>query len=283
MTKFFKSLAFIVLATGICSAQDKMPYKIFTSGGKPSDYSKMIAAAAKYDVILFGEEHNNSIVHWLELELAKDLAEKRAITIGLEMIETDNQQQLDQYLNGEVAQKQFDTIARLWPNYKTDYKPIVDYAKNAGIKVVATNVPRRYASMVYKGGFEALTQLDSADFKWIAPLPVNYDPTLPGYKKIVEEMGGHGGENLPKAQALKDATMAHSILQNLSNSLFIHYNGTYHSDNFEGIFWYLKNARPKLKVMTIATVSQKDLTLSKKDHHKADFIIVTDEDVTKTY
>ena len=205
--------------------------------------------------------------------------------MGAEMLESDNQLQLNQYLAGAITQEQLDSTARLWPNYKTDYKPLVDFAKANKIPFIATNVPRRYASKVYKGGFETLESLTIEEKKMMAPLPIAYDKSLPGYVKMVEEMGGHGGENLPKAQAIKDATMAWFISQNLlKDSVFLHYNGTYHSDNYDGIYWYLKRYNSNLKILTIATVSQAAIAkLEKGNHNKADFIIVTDEDITKTY
>lgn len=82
--------------------------------------------------------------------------------------------------------------------------------------------------MVFREGFEALNSLPSNEKKWIAPLPIPYDSTLPGYVKMIEMMGGHGGENLPKAQALKDATMAHNILEN-------HIQGHFSSITMEAI------------------------------------------------
>jgi uncharacterized iron-regulated protein len=102
---------------------------------------------------------------------------------------------------------------------------------------------------------------------------------------MLEMMGGHGGVNLPKAQAIKDATMAHFILKNRQpNELIIHYNGAYHSDNYEGILWYLQRKEPNLKYVTITTVSQKDNSkLDKENLHKADFIICVDDDMTTTY
>ena len=99
--------------------------------------------------------------------------------------------------------------------------------------------------------------------------------------------GGHGGtnENLPKSQAIKDATMAHFILQNWSSGkLFIHFNGSYHSDNFEGIVWYLKNSNPELKIKTITAEYQDDLdSLNEETAGTADYIIVVPENMTKTY
>ena len=102
---------------------------------------------------------------------------------------------------------------------------------------------------------------------------------------MLEMQGGKAGDKMPKAQAIKDATMANSIIKNLQpNSVFIHYNGTYHSDNFEGINWYLKQYNSNIQIITIATVEQKDITkLEKENFNKANFILVIDEDVTKTY
>jgi hypothetical protein len=79
--------------------------------------------------------------------------------------------------------------------------------------------------------------------------------------------------------------MAHFILQYYKpGSKFIHYNGAYHSENYEGIVWYLNKSRPDLHVATITTVSQKELKpLLAENKKKADFIICVDEDMTKTY
>ena len=100
------------------------------------------------------------------------------------------------------------------------------------------------------------------------------------------EMGhGHGGENLPKAQAIKDATMAHFILENYKKDhVFIHFNGRYHSDNFEGIVWYLQKQRPDLKLITLSTVELPNVnTLPKENEEVADYILIVDEDVTQSY
>ena len=139
--------------------------------------------------------------------------------------------------------------------------------------------------MVSKGGFAEVDQISAKEKTWIAPLPIAYNAELPGYKNMLAMMPGHGGENLPKAQAIKDATMAYFILQYYNpGSLFIHYNGSYHSENYEGIVWYLKNSKPELSIETITTVSQKDIQqLLKENKYKADFIICVDEDMTTTY
>ena len=266
-------------------AQDKKVYQMFDKKGKKSSYEKVLKASEKTDVVLFGEIHDNSLVHWLQLEFTKDLAQRKPLVLGAEMLEADNQKQLDQYLKGEINQKQLDSSARLWKNYKTDYKPLVDFAKDKKINFIATNVPRRYASLVFKKDLVALDSLSALEKSWIAPLPIEFDINLPGYKGMMSMQGGHAGEKMPKAQAIKDATMAYFINKNRKeNSVFIHYNGTYHSDNYEGINWYLKKLDADIQIVTIAMVEQKDITKLEAEHYnKADFILVIDEDVTKTY
>lgn len=278
------SLLFLLFTTLIFS-QNKPAYKLYNENGGKVSYKKMINKMKKADVVLFGEHHNNPIVHWLQYETTVDLNKSRKLTLGAEIFEADNQQELNDYLSGKITQKVFDTVARLWKNYPTDYKPLVDFAKKNKIKFIATNIPRSFASNVYKGGFESLDSLTLEEKSWSAPLPIKYDANLPGYVKMMKMMGGHGGDNLPKAQAIKDATMAYFIIKNRENDkLFIHYNGSYHSDDFEAIFWYLKQEDPNLKIVTVSVVESKNVKkFDKEKKGKADFIIVVPETMTKTY
>jgi len=279
-------LLFLFTFIAVCMyAQQKPAYVLYNAQGKQISYNKMIRQLAKKDIVLFGEFHNNAIAHWLELAVAKDLGESRNLVFGAEMFEADNQQALNDYLEGKITAKGLDSAARLWSNYKTDYAPIVNFAKERKYPFIATNIPRRYASLVSKKGFEALDTLPAQDKKWMAPLPMDYDANLPGYVKMIEMMGGHGGPNMPKAQASKDATMAYFILQHFKpGSVFIHYNGAFHSENYDGINWYLKKQRPELKYATITTVSQKNIkSLLAENKGKADYIICVDADMTNTY
>jgi uncharacterized iron-regulated protein len=271
--------------TIILVAQSKPAYVLYNAKGKKVAYKKMIKQLAEKDVVLFGEFHNNPISHWLELTVAKDLAEKKAIIFGAEMFEADNQQALNDYLAGRITAKGLDSAARLWSNYKTDYAPLVNFAKEKNIPFIATNIPRKYAALVSKKGFEALDTIPALAKTWMAPLPMDYDSTLPGYVNMMKMMSGHGSSNMPKAQATKDATMAYFMLQNLKPGiLFLHFNGAYHSESYDGINWYLKHKRPELKIGTITTISQKSLkTLLAENKGKADFIICVDEDMTSTY
>jgi uncharacterized iron-regulated protein len=285
MKKFILSIVVIFFYCQINLAQTPKAYRIYDAEGKKSKLKKMFKAASDADIILFGELHNNPIAHWLQYELTARLGESSEMVLAAEMFEADNQEAVDLYLSGDIDDKGLDTMARLWSNYNTDYAQLLNYAKEKEFPFIASNIPRRYASMVFRNGFEILDSLESYEKAWIAPLPIAYDPDLPGYKNMLEMMPGHGGENLPKAQAIKDATMAYFILENYQEGKkLIHYNGSYHSDFYEGILWYLKRKAPAFNYMTISTVVQEDVAELEEDYiGKADFIIVVDENVTTSY
>lgn len=266
-------------------AQHKKAYQLFDKNGKKVSFEKVVKKAKESDVVLFGEFHDNPIAHWLQLALVKELQPQVNLILGAEMLERNDQEVVNQYLKGSATEKALDTLARLWTNYKTDYKPLVDFAKEHQLPFIATNVPRKYARLVNKKGLKALDTLPEAEKRWIAPLPIVFDENLSQYKKMTESLPNHKGkENIIKAQAVKDATMADAIAKNRKpNSVFVHFNGTYHSDFYEGIYWFLKREEPKLKVITIATTEQVDLSkLAKEAYGQADFILVVDEDMTKT-
>jgi uncharacterized iron-regulated protein len=266
---------------------DKNAYMIFDAKGKECHYAKMLEEAKDADVVLFGEQHDNPINHWLEQELTKDLFEAKndKLVLGAEMFEADDQIVVNEYLSGSITEKTFKDECKLWTNFPTDYKPLLDFAKKNKIPFIATNVPRRYANMVYTKGLEKLDSIEPEAKRWIAPLPIAYDKTLKCYQDIFNAAKGHGGENLPKSQAIKDATMAHFILKNLSaGQTFIHYNGSYHSDNHTAIVWYLRQARPGIRIVTIGSTEQDSVdNLMIENKELGDFILVTPASMSKSY
>jgi len=281
---FFSITFFIALA------QDKPAYIIYNSDGQKVNYTQMLETALKNDIVLFGELHNNTISHWLQLELTHDIFNslKSNLVLGAEMFEADNQLIINEYLSKRINYRNFKAEARLWNNFETDYKPLLDFALKNNLKFIATNIPRRYASIVNNEGFEGLSTLSAEAKNWIAPLPVKYDASLPGYQKMLK-MGGmqskETNENFPKAQAIKDATMAHFIMSNFNKGqIFLHFHGAFHSDFYDGIYWYLKQTKPNIKIMTISTVEQNDINTLDNEYIKAaDFIICVPEKMTKTY
>jgi uncharacterized iron-regulated protein len=282
-------LILLVVISSVAMRNDKPAYKVFSEKGKTSSYSDMLDEAKGADIVFFGELHNNPICHWLEHELTADLYKEKGhnLILGAEMFETDNQIIVNEYLAGLIKDKNFETEARLWPNYKTDYKPLLSFARDSSLKFIATNIPRRYASLVNSGGFEALQKVSKDAMPLFAPLPMVYDSNLACYKEITKSMGdspSHASMNIAKAQASKDATMAYFILANYQKGkTFLHFNGSYHSDHFEGIVWYLKQMNPALKIVTISSTEQENMDdLDKESEGLANFILVVPESMTKT-
>jgi len=162
----------------------------------------------------------------------------------------------------------------------------VEFAKTNGLAFIASNVPRRYASLVHKRGFEVLDSLSDDARSFLPPLPILYDPEVQCYKEMMdmEGMQGHVNENFPKAQALKDATMAYYTMQAWeAGKLIIHFNGSYHSNNFEGIIWHILHDHPDLKILTINNVLQDDIgTLDEKNLNTASYVLCVPSSMTRT-
>ena len=281
--------AFLFLFVNLAVSQSA--YKLYSKEGKEVDIEKMVKSLAKSDVVLFGELHNNPICHWMQLSVTESIFEKNGnLTLGAEMFESDGQLLINEYFEGKISKKSFEKEMRLWDNYKTDYKPLLEFANTNKLKFVATNIPRRYASMVNYQGFESLDGLSDEAKKYIMPLPMVYDTLNPSAQKMLKMDFGHGAggpkvEAMVKSQSTKDATMAHFILENIEKkTTFIHYQGDFHSSNYGGIYWYLNYWKSNLDVLTISTVeAEGDLSFKEEYSAMGDFILVVTSNMTKTY
>ena len=273
-------------------AQDLPAYQIFDSKGKKVSFEKMATAAKQSELVLFGEFHDNPIAHWLQLELTQQMFTEHGsnLQLGFEMFEQDQQTVLSAYVNGEIAKDKLKDTLRLWPNYHTDYAPLVEFAKEKGLSCVATNIQRKYASMLFKKGRASLDTLPEHIKQQMAPLSFAFDTTLTQYQAM-KGMGAHMGPGMGwrmvEAQAIKDATMAQFILHNpwrKPSTVHLHFNGAYHSDFYQGIMWYVQQEAPQIKILTITTVSQDDVKKLDKEHFgQADFIICVPGNMTSTH
>lgn len=285
-----KLMTFIFsLAVLVASAQSNPAYSIFTGEGKETDYGKMLKDLADADVIFIGETHNCPIAHWLEYEIASDLIRRspKGLALGAEMFEADNQLLVDEYTRGLISSDKFEAEAKLWDNYWTDYSWMLYLAREHGLKFVATNVPRRYASYVKDNGLEALQTLSEEARSLMAPLPIPFDKAAQdeamfGFMQMIGGKGA-GSSHFAEAQAIKDATMAWFIAQNFDRK-FIHFNGNFHSDNKGGIIPYLEAYLPGKKIATVCSARQDSIkSLEKENRGRADFIIVAPTDFPMSY
>lgn len=284
-----KCLFGLFLAISISvSAQDPLAYKWFSATGKKSSFEQLVQATGKADIVFFGELHDDPIAHWMQLLLTQRIQQSTTgnFILGAEMFERHQQLAVNHYLSGEWTEEMLMDSSKMWSNFETDYLPLLRYAKEMKIPYVASNITRKYATMVFKKGLVSLDSLPTEEKSLMCPLPFPMDTTLSQYKELIKmglEMHSNG-LNFALSQAIKDATMAFSILEHWqAGKQFLHLNGSYHSDFHQSIVWYLLQKNPDLKIVTISTVNQDNVKkLESEYYNKADFILVVPNAMTRT-
>lgn len=287
MRKSFLAILLVIVSFGTLKAQGEA-YQFFNTKGKAISFKQAMKELAAADAVFFGELHNNSLGHWLQLQVLKELyAENPELVVGSEIFEREDQLNLDEWFADQITESSFESEAKLWKNYNTDYRPVLRFAKEKGLIFIATNVPRKYASLVSKRGLQALDSLTDKAKNYFAKLPIEVDLSLPGYVAMKDMMHGAPGnpEYMMQAQALKDATMAESLFAPIAQGKkTYHINGAYHSKDGEGILWYLKREFPDLKIVNIHTVLQDQLDELEEANRKAgEIILVLPKDSHETY
>jgi len=286
--KNFAILCLLAVALGTRAQTDLRAFAIYDNNGNPTSFQAMTDALNTADVVFLGEMHNCPITHWLELKTVEALWQKSpaGLKVGMEMFEADNQLIIDEYLARTISSDRFEAECRLWPNYSTDYAPVVDFLYEHQIPLVATNVPRRYANVVKGHGLTALDSLSTEAKRYIAPLPIAYEnnENANAAFSLMSAMGKRSNpEFMGQAQAVKDATMAWFIARTLNHKT-IHINGNYHSDTNGGIITYLKKYKPGITIKTVYSVKQESIDALEDDYkNRADFYVVVPQDMVTSY
>ncbi|RYG18979.1 MAG: hypothetical protein EOO07_07765 [Chitinophagaceae bacterium] len=290
MKNFFSLIA--LFFPFLTAAQDiSKHYKVYdVKNSKITTVDAIVGDLKMANVLFFGEEHNDSIGHYLEAEIFKKMSAafpaKTALT--MEMFHTDVQSVINEYLKGIISEKNFIKEARAWNNYK-DYKPMIELAKANGLDVIGGNAAARYSNAVTRGGLEILNRLPEQSKTFFAPLPI--DTATGRYQdKFMETLGGHsmGGMKVYQTQNFWDATMAWSIAnyakKNKDKKIF-QVNGRFHSDEKLGTLAKLKAYAPKLKILNISCFSAEDFENPDWNKYKVlgDYVIVTDPKVKRTF
>ncbi len=248
-----------LLATLLAGMAHAQP-SVLDADGRAVTLGDLVAVAARADVVFLGELHDDSTGHAVELAVLTALLDRdRPVALALEMVETDVQTVLDEYLAGLVRERDWLAAGRPWANYALDYRPLVEAARAAGARVVATNAPGRYVSLVSRSG--DLSALDSLSAQARAWLPASVAPPSGSLAaKFTALMGGmpHGAgptvEGMLAAQNLRDATMAWRIAETLAQApgtLVVHVNGSFHSEGGLGIPEHLARLAPQAEVVVV--------------------------------
>lgn len=304
--KLITTLACLMLA--LCGWAQAAPeaYRLYGKDGQSVAYADMVKDLAQQDAVFVGEMHNCPICHWLERRLLQSLhqacaaegsakkgkkdAAPKGVAVGMEMFEADDQLVIDEYFAQQITADRFESEARFWPNYSTDYEPLVDFAYEHRLPLVATNVPRRYANSVKNHGIAFLDSLSDEAKRYLPPLPIPYQANEQATEAfgLMAAMGKGKSSNpewLSQSQALKDATMAWNTAQWLKKGYqMVHFNGNYHTAAGEGILTYLRHYAPKARCKTIYSVRQEDITALEEDYlGQADYYICVAEDMSTSY
>jgi len=297
MFRFLLAAALIGSLNLSTSAQNSSPdYRVYNAAGGSVTVREIISAIEKSDVVFLGENHDDATAHRLQAEIFQQVyessAKNRKIVLSLEMFERDVQTILDEYLKDLITEKKFLDDSRPWNNYKTDYRPLVEYAKQNKLPVIAANAPRRYVNMVSRNGRGTLERLSTQAKSWLAPL--SYPAASVEYsKKFNALMGSVKSETsapskILEAQTLWDATMAFSIAEHLKtnkNSLIVHLNGSFHTENRLGTVEHLQKYQPNAKTLVVTMRTEEDYTKFDAAKHSGlgDYVILTDAKVPRSF
>jgi Uncharacterized iron-regulated protein len=270
-------------------------YRIYDAQGNPAALESIIDSLKDTDVLFLGEQHDDAVAHHLQNEIFRRAFERyggeRKMALSLEMFERDVQIIVDEYLRGLITESHFLASSRPWGNYKTDYRPLVEFAKEKNLPVIAANAPRRYVNMVSRGGRDSLNALSAEARRWLAPLP--FARASETYaKKFNALMGGSseasmGLNNILESQTLWDATMAFSIseyLKKTKNPLVVHLNGAFHTENRLGTPEHLAKYSKKVRFTVVTMRYEENFQNFDKTKHAdlGDFVILTDAKVPRS-
>jgi uncharacterized iron-regulated protein len=268
------------------------PHRVYDTHKKQFiDFESLVARIVSADVVFVGEEHDDPATHRMELALLEGIGRRRdSVVVALEMFERDVQPALDRYLAGAETEAELLSSSRPWKNYSGDYRPLVELARARGWPVVASNVPRRLATMVSRAGLSGLDTLSPASRPDAAlALSCPEDEYFDRFSKAMGDMAGHGPEapdsasprtrmiRMYQAQCLKDETMGESVARVWRpGRLVVHYNGSFHTDFRLGTTARAARRSQGARVVVVTAVPIGDLDRvnpSKEDRKRADYLL----------
>ena len=259
--------------------------------------AQMIERLARADVVFFGEQHDDPETHRAEAELLDAIGRMgRPVVLSLEMFERDVQTVVDDYLAGRVSESEFLARSRPWDRYATDYRRLIELAKEHHWRVVAANVPRPLALAIGRKGIAALDTLTPKDRNNAAG--DNRCPRDDYHARFMESMQSHSpgsgpapqvSDSLPTAtaerfylaQCVKDETMAESIvnarLAASRDAIVVHFDGAFHSDYSQGTVARVKRRQPGWALAVVSAVPVADPAVAPivTQSGKADVVIFT--------
>lgn len=262
-------------------------------------WNDLLTRLAPVHAVFVGEQHDDPETHRAEAALLSGLHTHwgASLTLAMEMLERDGQGALDDYLAGKIDEATLTKTVALWPNYSTDYRPLVEWARARRVPVLASNVPRPLARRVSQEGLTVLAALSAPHKAQVAAF-VNApeDAYWDRFRTIIGK--GHEGpgskpmdaataRRFYEAQCVKDETMAETVARALDRGhRVLHVNGAFHSDAGLGIPARVLWRRPlgtRVTVITIVPVASAPAQAPTDRYQtEADYVILVSGPKTAT-
>jgi uncharacterized iron-regulated protein len=183
------------------------------SDGQNISQSQLADAAGSCDLILIGEAHDQKVHHELQLDLIRHLAGRLPLAIGLEMMQANYQQQLDEWAAGTMSEPAMQAVfSKNWSENWQIYRDIFIFARDHHIPMVALNVPIAIVKKVSQHGFASLTPEEKQDLPEGTSCDLS-NPQIALLRRSFQEVGSHAGNgkvfsNFCEAQTVRNSGMA---------------------------------------------------------------------------
>lgn len=236
--------------------------------GHPLSLASVSKALHDADVVLLGEWHTHPGIHRFQVELVEQLHQDGyPVILAMEQFSRDKQPVLENYLSGEIGEQTLIKEGKAWSNYESDYRALIEYAKEKQLPVIAANAP---ADIVKCIGREGLSYIDLLDDERRTQLAKSIDTQDSPYKEkftsFMQHTAPEKAEKMYAAQLSRDATMAESIFfahKRNPNSKIVLTAGQFHTQNNLAVGGQLRRLDSSLKVVVIDPISS--LTESSND------------------
>ncbi|EPO0010192.1 TPA: ChaN family lipoprotein [Vibrio alginolyticus] len=232
-------------------------YQLYTPSGEHIALSKLPIELQQADVILIGEWHTHAGIHRFQTDMLKQLTSyDRSLALSMEQFTRDKQPVVDAYLRGEIGEQYLMKQANAWPNYESDYRPLVESAKQKNLPVIAANAPKSIVRCIGRQGLDYINKLDDDQRMFIAQA-INTGSS-PYKEKFMASMHHGKPEQTEKqfaAQVTWDETMAESIVSYLDDNpgaQIVHVAGKFHTEQGLGTAASILSRNPSLKVVVIS-------------------------------
>ncbi|GGB00025.1 hypothetical protein GCM10007414_11430 [Agarivorans gilvus] len=235
---------------------------------------------ADSQVVLFGEFHTHPAIHLAQLRLFAALYQQNhQLSLSMEQFDRSQQAVLNQYLDEQIGEEWLVKQTKAWDNYRSDYRPLVEFAKQQQLEIIAANAPRKHVRCLGRQGLDYLQQLPSNQRQQLAETFTIEDPA---YRQRLFGNAHHGDEQQTQnhfiAMLAWDDTMAESIAKHALNSgqQIMHTVGNFHIEQRQGTYSRVKQRLHGQKVSSVVALSEREFTSlsAAEKQQKGDYLII---------